>query len=513
MGRKKSARRQARFTPAPAPPPLAETPAIPRAWLWLVLAFLLPNLGVLTSDFVYDDLPIIVENERLHSLAGLGEIWRAGYWPDRPGLTLYRPVTQTMWSVLWVAGHGSPLPFHLLNLVLGAAAVVLAWRLLRSLRVGEPVAFTAALLFAVLPVHTEVTAAVVGSADLLAATMGLGALLAYRHGRRGVALGLWTLAVFSKESAAALPALVAVMYVAERERRPPWRTLMGEAVAVAAVVAMALVARRLVGDGPSFIPPIDNPMALVAWPQRVLTALWLQLLYLARCLVPATLSADYSYQQIRLVMGLSDARAWAALVLASVAALAVRYHPPSRLPLALWAVPFLATANVLFPIGTMMAERLVYLPSLGLCLGVAMLVRRVRRPVALRVGLAAIVVSFGARTAVRNLDWKDADTFYPKLVETAPHSARAWYSLGVLHVSRLRDTEALPAFDRAIAIFPAYPEAFNNRGNVLVSLGRLEEAKESYRQALRFDPGHRGAAASLLALEQGIVFTPGRRKL
>lgn len=228
--------------------------------------------------------------------------------------------------------------------------------------------------------------------------------------------------------------------------------------------------------------------------------------------MPTTLSADYSYQQIRLVMGLPDWRAWVALLVTATAVVATRYHRPSRLPLALWAVPFLATANVLFPIGTMMAERLVYLPSLGLCLGAAMLARRLR-PAALWAGLAVIVVVFGARTTVRNLDWRDADAFYPTLVETAPRSARAWYSLGVLHVSRDRDAEALPAFDRAIAIFPAYPEAFNNRGNVLVSLGRLEEAKESYRQALRFDPGHSGAAASLLALEQGLVFTPSRRRL
>jgi hypothetical protein len=67
--------------PAAAPPP-------PRAILWLLLACLLPNLGTLTGSFLYDDLPVIVQNERLHSLARLGEIWTHGYWPDRPGLTL-----------------------------------------------------------------------------------------------------------------------------------------------------------------------------------------------------------------------------------------------------------------------------------------------------------------------------------------------------------------------------------------------------------------------------------------
>jgi tetratricopeptide (TPR) repeat protein len=237
-----------------------------------------------------------------------------------------------------------------------------------------------------------------------------------------------------------------------------------------------------------------------------------QVLYVARAAVPASLSADYSYKELPLVMGLDDARAWGGLLLAATAAWAFRYRPGVRLPLALWVVPFLPTANLLFPIGTMMAERLAYLPSLGLALGGAMLLGRLdgRRLAAVA---AAFLIVFSAVTVRRNLVWKDADSFYPALAASAPGSARAWYSLAVWHASRMRDPEALAAYDRAVAIFLPYPEAWNNRGNVLVALGRLEEAKESYARAVRFDPGHRGAAASLQALEAGIPFVPQRKKL
>ena len=67
---------------------------------------------------------------------------------------------------------------------------------------------------------------------------------------------------------------------------------------------------------------------------------------------------------------------------------------------------------------------------------------------------------------------------------------------------------ALAAYDRAIQISLAYPEALNNRGGTLVKLGRLEDAKASYRECLRFDPNYAGAAASLRALEAGILFVP-----
>lgn len=486
--------------------------AVPFADVWLLLAFLLPNVVTLAWGFVYDDGPIIVENAKLHSLSHLGGIWTGGYWPDRPGLVLYRPVSQSLWAFLWSAGGGRPLPFHALSLLLGATVVVLAFRLLVSLRVEVRIAFLAALLFAVLPVHVEATASVVGSAELLAAALGVGALLAYRRNRRWAALGLWTIAVFAKESAAALPALIPVFLLVDGVRRVPWRTLGREAVAVGAVVVVALAARNAVAVGPPFIPAIDNPMALVDPGRRVLTALWVQVLYLARAIVPFGLSADYSYKQVPLVMGLHDVRAWAGLVIAGAAVLASWKRPASRLPMALWVAPFLPTANLLFPIGTMMGERLAYLPTLGLTLGAAMAMTGLG-PGRRKALIALVVAIFSFATWNRNLVWKDADSFYPALVESAPGSARAWYSLGVWHAARWRDAEALEAYDRAVGIFVPYPEAWNNRGNALVALGRLEDAKESYRQAVRFDPGHKGAAASLEALELGLRFEPKRKKL
>ena len=519
-------------------PPLPFSPAAASALL--AAAFLLPNVLALGFGFVYDDFPIIVENARLHSLSRLGEVFTHGYWPDRPGLTAYRPVVQGLWALLWAAGSGSPFPFHLAGLATGLAATLLAHRVLLALRVPARPAFAAALLFALLPIHVEATASVVGMAETLAAALGLGALLAYARGqgRRALAFALWIPAVFTKESAAALPALLPFLWRIEGSPLPTRRRIAIEGSAVACVVGAALLARRLVSEGPVFIPPIDNPMSLVGPVQRVLSALWVQLLYLLRCLVPLHLAADASYREVPLVMGPDDPRAWGGIALLAAAAWLFRCRPGARLPIALWVVPFLATSNLLFPVGTMMGERLAYLPSLGLCLGVALAAKqaagtaggvaarragkeaaptptsRLAAAPAVLLALAALVaVLLGARSAARSLAWKDADSFYPAMAEESPGSARAWYSLGVWHASRESDAEALAAFDRAVGIFLPYPEAWNNRGNALVALGRLDEAKESYRQAVRFDPGHSGAAASLSALELGIPFRPQRRKL
>ena len=498
--------------PAVPPAPALIISAPPYAWLWLVLVFILPNLSTLTGSFLYDDLPLIVQNDRLHSFARLGEIWTHGYWPDRPGLTLYRPVTQTIWSLCWNFGSGNPWPFHALNLVLGATVVLLVYRLLQDLRVPARLAFFTALLFAALPIHTEVTAAIVGSNELLAAVFGLGALRLYRRGAWLTSLLLFTLAVFSKESAAAIAGLAFLFPWLEPapQSKANFPRLALHGMAATAVVGLALWARTAVAEGAVFIPPIDNPMSLISAPQRVITALWVQVLYVSRTLFPFTLSADYSYKEIPLVMSLHDGRAWAGITLVVLSLTAFFKWPTTRLGLAFWVIPFLPAANLLMPIGTMMGERLVFLPSLGLVLLAVQSATRLPRK---EIILVALVVLFSARTLLRNRDWHDADAFYPKLAETSPGSSKTHYFLGCFKAARDDPAGALEEYDRAIAIFPAYPEALNNRANVLVALGRLDEAKESFRRCLQFNPAHGGAAASLSSLEAGMIWVPQKPRI
>lgn len=528
------------------------------ATMVVALACLLPNLNALVCGFLFDDLPLIVENVRIHRIANIPGLWRSGYWPDRPGLTLYRPFTQSVWSVLWWLGNGAPSIYHALNLLLATAVALLLFHYLVRLGFDRLVAFAAALLFALFPIHTEAVTAIVGSSELLAALFGLGALYLHRGGRRIPALILFALAIFSKESAAALAGIA--FFATPRPRR---RFIL-DGVAAAAIIGVVVVMRSKVRLGPDFIPPIDNATSLVSAGPRLLTALWTQCLYVWKTLVPITLSADYSYREIPLVMNLGDVRAWAGLGLAAAALWTVWRRRDLAPGVLAWGILFSPTANILFPIATAMGERLAYLPSAGLALLLAQLClasspaappreksRKVRREIdraakkevkraaaggklrgqvqvveadppvsvsrkrvaVVMAALAVVTFVYGARSWVRNRDWKTADAFYTKLLETSPNSAKTHYFYGTMLSARGADELAVAAYNRAVAIFPAYPEAFNNRGNALTRLGRYPQAMESYRSCLRFDPGHRGAQESLTMLELGVPFTPPRGRL
>ena len=55
------------------------------------------------------------------------------------------------------------------------------------------------------------------------------------------------------------------------------------------------------------------------------------------------------------------------------------------------------------------------------------------------------------------------------------------------------DELALEDYNRAVELFPEYPVAYNNRGNLLLSIGQLGEAMKDFDRALLLAPGYAAA--------------------
>jgi protein O-mannosyl-transferase len=119
----------------------------------------------------------------------------------------FRSVTIASFALNWAAAGAHPLVFHLVNLLLHTAVVVVLYLVLRSLLDSVPnastIAFAAALLFAVHPIHTEAVASIVGRSELLAAGFLLAAWLLHLNDKVIAALLCFLLALLSKESAVA----------------------------------------------------------------------------------------------------------------------------------------------------------------------------------------------------------------------------------------------------------------------------------------------------------------------
>ena len=504
----------------------------------VTVAAALPSL---LPGFIHDDHRLIEQNELLRGLSHVPEILTRGYWTvgDTAVPNLYRPVTILSFLANRAVGGLEPLGYRLVNLglhlLVALLVLALARRVLGPPRPDRPLdgALVAALLFAVHPVHTEVLGLVVGRGDLLAAAGTLLCLLLFlaardrsEAGDRGGARARDALAVaaflvgfFSKENAVAAPFIA---LAADRTR--PWRPrargaappssssadaatprprpAFGAHVALFAALAAALAIRTAVLGmvGPAaFTPFIDNPIAHQGFPGSMLTALAVLARYAGLLAFPARLSIDHSYNAIPASGSILEAGPAAGLLIVAAAAagiaLAWRRRPAMAFALLFAGLAFLPIANLLIPIGTIMAERLLYLPSIGFCLLAGALAAEIRPAAgaartAARAAVVAALVLLAARGLVRLRDWRDDRAIFGSAIAVCPASVRAQFNYGVASEQDGDDAAAGAAYARALAIWGEFSDAHYNLAGVEARHQRWDEAVAHYRAATRLQPGN-----------------------
>nr|XP_029500123.1 protein O-mannosyl-transferase TMTC2-like [Oncorhynchus nerka] len=187
--------------------------------------------------------------------------------------------------------------------------------------------------------------------------------------------------------------------------------------------------------------------------------------------------------------------------------------------LGLLSLPFLPATNLFFYVGFVVAERLLYIPSMGFCLLVAVGIRalyvrlRTRGPRVVLLGVCAgLVLLYGIKTVLRNRDWSNEEMLYKSGISVNP--AKAWgnlgnvlknqgkmaeaerayrnalyyrgnmadmlYNLGLLLQENHRPSEALHYYKLAIGSRPTLASAYLNTGIILMNQGGMEEAKRTF---------------------------------
>lgn len=473
-----------------------------RFLLPLVLAAVavIPFLNSLHGDFVFDDLEIVRDNPFVN-----GRVSATGLltW-SHESATWYRPLTMFTYAANHRIG-AEPFGFHLVNVLLHAVVSVEVFYLARGF-VPSAAAAVTALLFAVHPIHTEAVSNIVGRAELLAAAFVLASLLAFRRGAgaapggrlwwRGLSVLAFTAALLSKESAiSAIPMLVLLHLWIRRERK--LGPLLDGITPFLASAAAYLAVRWLVLGALTLPQPpqfLDNPLAHVSASARLQTALVVLWDYLALLAVPWQLSADYSYNAVPLVVSPADPRFVAALVgwalIALTVSAAARRTAVPLVSVLFFVLPLLLTANVLVPIGTIKAERLLYLPSLGWCLALGWLIGSwsQAQPRRALVALLAVSAVLALRTWVRNHDWRDSVSLFEATTRAVPASAKAHHNLAVAYDLAGRWDDAMMHFRRALAIFPPYASAACGVGRIYERRRIDNGALHWYARALKINP-------------------------
>ena len=451
-------------------------PALTRRQLYGIVALLaiLVYIRALLNGFALDDVSIIQTNPWVHRWPELWQAFGQPYWPPWNGAAMYRPLPIVSYAIDW---HTKSLVWmHLVNLLWHAGVSVATTALLLRLTKSDRAALVGGVLFAVHPLHVEAVANVVGRAELMAALFTvLAVYAALEYDQLWWSLGALTLGLLCKETAATVPALVVWGWMlgigrSERRRMIAYATGWG-------VVAVAYLAVRWTILHPYARLEHLAAVFIGASPFSVRLTTIAALTDIARLLVfPAVLRVDYSPNERTLVTSLLDGRflagvmcfvLWAGLVWLAWR----RGRRVEAFGLGWIAIAFLPVANLFFPTGVLVAERTLYLPSVGLALAAGEWLPRLPQHWYWTV-LAGVTLLGGYKTNDRVPVWYNSRSVALSVLKDSPNSFSGPAKMIGIYLAVHRPADALAAFRTADSIFNKVPPVYLQGADAAFAVGQ-----------------------------------------
>ena len=428
---------------------------------------------------------------------------------------------------------GSFLSFfsHLMNVVYFMLLCLLVYDVLAKLfrkyqgdKWFQSLAFLAAVLFALHPIHTEAVANAKGRDEIFAMLGAMTALwcsLQYVDTRKWWYLLLSMVAItfglFSKENAITFLAVVPLtlfFYSSDNKKKIDY--LVTLLPILIASVFFVWVRSRVLGG---FMPEdstkniLNNPFIHSTKAQEIATVLVTWAIYLKLLIFPHPLTHDYYPKQIA-ITDFSNPLVW--VVIAACVALVVyalvNLKKKSVLSYAIlfFVITFSITSNLLFNVGTFMNERFVFIPSLGftLIIGYWLYLLAMSKSVSLQklsVGILAVVgLLFGIKTFTRNFVWENDFKLFLTDVKTSSESIKCNTSAGGSKLQMWKKShkerdkvEAYRYLEKALKLDDHAVNAYLLLGELMYLDGNTSGAYQAYRNAAIIDPNSKLAQDNL----------------
>lgn len=523
--------------------------------------------NTLHNDYALDDLIAITGNTFTQKgFAGIIDLLTHDAFVGTYGEALnlsggrYRPFSMVMFAVEKEIFGYKPAVFHFFNILSFACTVVLIfWLLIRLLpKHSLLLPFTAALLFAIHPIHTEVVANIKSRDEIYALLFSLWAMYlilpkiittktninskknqqkkisettTVTHQTQNIlSVNVWApllffIALLSKEIAITFLALIPLalwLFANHNIKTIVQKTWL---LFVVAFIYLALRSHYAGTVGDRVTTDImDNSYLNATLMQKWATIASVQLRYLWLLIIPYPLSYDYSYNQIPLITW-GNVCAIISLVLhVSMLVYAIVFIRKDKLIsycILFYFAGFALVSNLLFNIGTSMAERFAFMPSLAYCILLAYFIITLLKLDVFKSDtfttkyLATIVllsILAATQTIARNADWANNYTLYKADINKVPNSARAQLYYGIENIGPYQQTgdatyinTAINAITKATEINPKFHYAWHNLGVAYQTINKWPESVTCYQKVLQLQPHNEQAYYGLgLAYGKGL---------
>ena len=478
------------------------------------------------NNFVFDDHSIVDQNYSIRNPANIPHFFISSYWPRSMGgdeKGLYRPVVVTSFAIDYFIWKLKPIGYHITNYIFHSLNAILVFLLFSTIfkkatsleddRYCFP-AIAASLIFLVHPVHIEAVSGIVGRAEIFSAFFLMASLLLYIKGERirnyYISLCLFMLALLSKETAIVLPVFIILYDVFYNQpvkqdkvkgliKRAPY--YYGYIIVMVLYIAVRIsVLSGISPKGSSKVFYLKS-LSTKVYTMAVVFSEYLKLMFYPIGLSPE--KRDFpmfnDLLNIKVIIGL--------FLIGLVVYLVVFLIKKNR-DIAyslLWFLVALFPVSNIIPIGILIADRLLYLPSVGFSFLMAMPFFIVGKKSKSVLVLVLLAVLFSAITIKRSFDWKDDITLWEHTVKRFPDNYVARNSLGALYYLSGNYDRSIDEYKEALTSKPDYTEAWNNLGFSYKGKGLYKEAVEAHNKTIEIDSGYASAynALGYLHYQQG----------
>ncbi len=496
-----------------------------------VIAF----LNSLDNAFVYDDVFTITNNYFIRDWGNFPALFTHEYFNSSGEIT-YRPVVTLSYFIDYSIWRLNPFGFHLTNILLHTISAVLVYTLLSRIVRDRIVPFLTGILFASHPILTEAVNAVSYREDLLAVVFFLSSLVLFiqsafqnpqskiRNYLYPLSLFSYLLALCSKEIAITLPLMICMLDWVfggiERVKKNIIAFYSGFILVSVFYLFLRFVWLHNPLEKQLTYPDNSFLVNLITMPK--IFGSYIKLLFFPICF-----NADYIIPHTKTPL---DATFICSIAfLSTIGIITYRFYNHSRYLVffILWFFVTLVPTMNIIPIANIMAERYLYLPSVGFCTVLSYILIGIwrqactfvlwkegkmergkfgslhfipshppnlshanhRSPFSVLITCLILipVVLYSLSAMKRNKSWRDQFTFWSKTVEASPDSSRAHNNLGMIYLQEDKTDLAIREFQVAISL-ESDPEYRHNLGMAYQKNGRREDALKEYRHVLAVNP-------------------------
>jgi tetratricopeptide (TPR) repeat protein len=460
--------------------------------IFLILIPLLVYFKTIYFDFIYDDLLIRNNAGILSHFSSIKEAFLRDAFFQKPGTTYYRPMQIVSFVFDAMVSGDFPWMFHLTNIIIHICSVVSLYFLMKLLDIKNRAAFAASLLFAVHPLVGGGVAWVSSRGDLLLGLWGLWLFITMiYYGRTGKIIFLFAhaacflLAVFSKETAAALPLLLGLFaFLYLRKSYKTYKAVMFAGIWAACIVLFYVMksiyvreswAQTEVGIKP-FINNLSYCPALIS-----------------RITIPVSLPFMPVFDSFSIISGI-------VLLLPLCYGAYYAYMKKLKIPVLgiawflIMMLPPLLYRQRNFDHDIMQLEQRMYLPLMGVAVIIAFVYQSITKESRLKSLLIpmAILLLFSGLTLDHCEDYRNTLQFTSAAIRKNPENSAAYTYQGYMYTEQQNYPKAIEDYDKAITI-SQYSLAYMNRGWVKGLMGDFKGAEMDYSEFIKRDSSRQTA--------------------